>query len=323
MKRIAKSPFMWIGLVVLTAFALWPLATKNPTLREEIFLILMFITMALSLDIILGFTGYVNFGHIVFFGLGGYMGIYVMSKLHWGIFPAMLIGGISASLLAFLLGLVILRLRGAYFALATIGINEMMLAFVANFQPFGAGTGMVLNFRIYKMYGGPGKALWMAYTLLVAVTLIAFIAVFAIEKSKFGLGLMVIREDEDAAMVMGIPTPTFKNLAYTASAFLPGVLGVLYFFKNGNIEPGEAFNLEMSIEVLVMIMLGGFGTVSGPIIGAALYEEIRSYLIVNPLLQSMHLVIAGLLLLAIILFVPVGVVGWVRQRIPSVRRYLE
>jgi branched-chain amino acid transport system permease protein len=79
----------------------------------------------------------------------------------------------------------------------------------------------------------------------------------------------------------------------------------------------------MSIEVLVMIMLGGFGTVSGPIIGAALYEEIRSYLIVNPLLQSMHLVIAGLLLLAIILFVPVGVVGWIRQRIPLVRRYLE
>ncbi len=323
MKRITKSPFLWIGLVILAAFAAWPVAANDPTLREDLFLILMFITMALSLNVILGFTGYVNFGHIVFFGLGGYMGIYVMSKLHWGIFPAMLIGGISASLLAFLLGLVILRLRGAYFALATIGINEMMLAFVANFQPFGSGIGLSLDFNVYKAYGGPGKALWMSFILLAAITLIAFVATFAIEKSKFGLGLMVIREDEDAAMVMGIPTPMFKNLAYTVSAFLPGIIGVLYFFKNGNIEPAEAFNLEMSIEVLVMIMLGGFGTVSGPIIGAALYEEIRSSLIVNPLLQSMHLVIAGLLLLAIILFVPVGVVGWIRQRIPSVRRYLE
>ncbi len=323
MRRIILSPFLWIGIIILAAIATWPMATNNPTLREELFLILMFITMALSLNIILGYTGYVNFGHIVFFGLGGYLGIYVMSTLHWGLFPAMIVGGIGASVFAFLLGAAILRLRGAYFALATIGINETMLALAGNFQPFGGATGLTLNFRIYKLYGGAGKALWLAFALLAAVTIIAFIASFIIEKSKFGLGLMVIREDEDAAMVMGIPTPLFKNLAYTASAFLPGIIGVLYFFKNGNIEPGEAFNLEMSIEVLVMIMLGGFGTVSGPIIGAALYEEIRSSLIVNPLLQSMHLVIAGLLLLAIILFVPIGVVGWIRQRVPAVRRYLE
>ncbi len=323
MKRVFTSPFLWLGVAFFVVLAAWPMATNDPTLREDLFLILMFITMALSLNIILGFTGYVNFGHIVFFGLGGYMGIYVMSILHWGLFTAMLVGGISASVLAFILGAIILRLRGAYFALATIGINEMMLAFVSNFKPFGSGIGLSLDFGVYKAYGGAGKALWLSFILLAIAALLAFIITFVLKKSKFGLGLMVIREDEDAAMVMGIPTPTFKNLAYTLSAFLPGVVGVLYFFKNGNIEPGEAFNLEMSIEVLVMIMLGGFGTVSGPVIGAALYEEIRSWLIVNPLLQSMHLVVAGILLLAIILFVPIGVVGWIRQRLPLVRRYLE
>jgi len=281
------------------------------------FLILMLVTLASSLNILLGYTGYVNFGHIVFFGLGGYIGFYLMHRQGWSLWTAMIAGGLATAALALALGAIILRLRGAYFALATIGIHEAVRAFVANFEPFGGATGMSLNFAVYQAYGGAAQALWIAYGALLTVGVS-----FAVKHSKFGLGLMAIREDEDAALVLGVRGPWAKTMAYALSALFPGMVGVLFFFKNGNIEPGDAFRLHLSIETLVMVMLGGQGTGWGPILGAALYERLRGYLLTSPLFKSLHLTFAGVLLLLIILFVPAGVIGWLRARFPATRRVI-
>jgi branched-chain amino acid transport system permease protein len=124
-------------------------------------------------------------------------------------------------------------------------------------------------------------------------------------------------------MVMGVRAPTAKTLAYVVSAFFPGIIGTLFFFKNGNVEPGDAFRLQMSIEVLVMIMLGGNGTILGPVLGAAAYERLRGYLLTSPLFKSLHLAFAGLALLLIVLFIPAGLIGWLRRRFPFLRRWLE
>jgi branched-chain amino acid transport system permease protein len=134
---------------------------------------------------------------------------------------------------------------------------------------------------------------------------------------------MAIREDQDAAQVLGIDPVRAKVTAYTISAFFPALAGAIFFFKNGIIEPGPAFDLTRSIEALVMVMLGGYGTITGPIIGAVVYDRLRSYLITSPTFSNFHLFIAGALLLLIILFVTAGVVGWLRQRVPALRRYLE
>lgn len=166
-----------------------------------------------------------------------------------------------------LLGKAILRLRGGYFALATIGINEAVRAFINNFEPFGGPTGMTLNFSVYGDYGGPGEALWLSYYVLAVLTFIVLIVSYLVRTSKFGLGLLAIREDEDAAEVMGVNAPNAKTWAYVLSAIIPGMLGVLFFFKNGSIEPAPAFRLHFSIEMIVMVMLGGQGTVLGPILG--------------------------------------------------------
>jgi branched-chain amino acid transport system permease protein len=99
-------------------------------------------------------------------------------------------------------------------------------------------------------------------------------------------------------------------------------VGVLFFFKNGNIEPGDAFRLHLSIETIVMVMLGGQGTVWGPILGAALYERLRGYLLTSPLFKNLHLALAGAFLLLIILFIPAGLIGWLRARFPALRRML-
>jgi branched-chain amino acid transport system permease protein len=237
----------------------------------------------------------------------------------WFAIPA---GGLSAALLAYLLGKAILRLRGAYFALATIGVNEAMRAFINNFKPFGGPIGIEMHFSVYSNYGGAAKALWLVYYLLLSLAIVAILLSYAIKTSKFGLGLVAIREDEDAAEVMGVITPNTKTWAYVLSAILPGMVGVLFFFKNGSVEPLVAFRLHFSIEFLVMVMLGGFGTVTGPILGAAGYQRLRGFLLTNPVFKNIQLVVAGVLLLVIILFIPAGAVGWLRNRFPALRKVL-
>ncbi|HZD11865.1 MAG TPA: branched-chain amino acid ABC transporter permease [Candidatus Binatia bacterium] len=316
------NPGLWLTVLLVLALGIWPVITESAATREVIFTMLLSVVLASSLNIILGYTGYVSFGHVVFFGFGGYVGFYLMVTYGVSLWVALLAGGAAAGLLSFLLGSAILRLRGAYFALATIGINEAMRAFINNFEPFGGPIGLSLNFNVYNDYGGAANALWLVYYILVALAIIIVLISFGIKTSKFGLGLMAIREDEDAAEIMGVVTPRAKTWAYVLSAIIPGIVGVLFFFKNGNVEPPNAFRLTFSIEMIVMVMLGGQGTVLGPVLGALGYQRLRGFLLTNSLFKNIQLTVAGVLLLIIILFIPAGAVGWLRQRAPRLRRFL-
>jgi branched-chain amino acid transport system permease protein len=122
---------------------------------------------------------------------------------------------------------------------------------------------------------------------------------------------------------MGVITPRAKTWAYVLSALFPGIIGVLFFFKNGNIEPGDAFRLHFSIEWIVMIMLGGAGTVLGPVLGGGIYQWLRKTLLTSPIFKDYQLVVAGVLLLLIVLFVPTGLIGWLRTRSAKLRRVFE
>ena len=322
------QPGFWIVLIIVLLLGSWPIIRQDAAAREVGFTILLAVTMAVSLNIIMGYTGYVSFGHVVFYGLGGYVGMYLIDALNVSLPLAVLGGGAAAGLLAFFLGRAILRLRGAYFALVTIGVNEAMRTFIANFKPFGGPTGIELQFSVYKPYGGPAQALWLTYYAVVAISISAVIFSYYIKSSKFGLGLLSIREDEDAAEVLGIVTPNVKTMAFVFSAILPGMLGVLFFFKNGNVEPRDAFRLGFSIESLVMIMLGGQGTLLGPVLGALGYQRLRGTLLTSNVmlgtlaLKDFQLVISGLLMLLIILFIPAGLIGWLRQRFSALRKVL-
>jgi branched-chain amino acid transport system permease protein len=318
-----QKPGLWLPMIIVLVWGGVVLLIHQDTMRETAFVLLMSVGLASSLNILLGYTGYVSFGHIVFFGLGGYTGFYLLSEQGWPLFAAAIGGGLLSALIALLVGLAVLRLRGAYFALATIGINEAARAFVSNFGPYGGATGMFVNFSAYEKYGGPGPALWTTFTFLWITTLVVLLVSYLVKHSRFGLGLLAIREDEDAAMVMGVKAPQAKTITYVISAFFPGVIGTLYFFKNGNIEPGDAFQLHMSIEMLVMVMLGGMGTVMGPLVGAVGYQWLRGYLLTSPIFKDLHLAVAGAMLLVIILFVPAGIVGWVRNHVRRLQKVLE
>ncbi len=318
-----KRAFFWIVLAATAAFALLPGVSGNVGMRESLLLGAVYIVLASNLNLMIGYTGYVNFGNIAFFGLGGYIGMYLITVLKWSVWSASLSAGLAVSLLALLLGLGILRLRGAYFALATIGVNEAVKALVSNFAPFGGASGMYLSFSSFTPLGGPRHALWIIYFAIVVLMGASLLLSLAIKNSKFGLGLFAIREDEDAAIVLGVRAPWYKSAIFAISAFIPAMVGTLYFFKNGVILPDQAFDLTLSIEAIVMLMLGGQGTVFGAAFGAFVYEQFRGFLLVSPIFSQFQLVVAGVLLLTIVLFLPSGFMGWVYRKLPRLRKVLE
>jgi branched-chain amino acid transport system permease protein len=316
-------PFFWIIALAVAAFAVVPLIGDNVQLRESLLLAAVYITLASNLNIMLGYAGYINFGSIVFFGLGGYISVYLVSARAWPLAAAELAAGVAVSLLALIFGLGILRLRGAFFALATIGINQGVQAFVSNFEPWGGSAGLYLSTQIFEPLGGPMRALWVIYFLLVAVMGLSLYLSYAIKTSKFGLGLIAIGQNEDAAVVLGVPAPLYKALAYSLSAFLPALAGGLYFFKSAFIQPSDAFDLSLSTEAMVIVMLGGRGTVTGAAVGAYLYEELRGWLLTSETFSNFQLVVSGVLLLIIVLFVPGGLMGWMYGRWPRMKQVLE
>ncbi len=318
-----RRPFFWIIALVIVAFAIVPAVGNNVELRESLLLATVYITLASNLNLMLGYAGYINFGSIVFFGLGGYISVYLISAEGWPLAAAEFAAGAAVSLLALFFGLGILRLRGAFFALATIGINEGVEAFVSNFEPWGGSAGLYLSTTIFAPLGGPMRALWIIYFLLVAVMGASLYLSYAVKTSKFGLGLMAIGQNEDAAGVLGVPAPLYKAIAYSLSAFLPALAGGLYFFKGAFIQPPDAFDLSLSTEAMVIVMLGGRGTITGAAIGAYLYEELRGFLLTSQSFSNFQLVISGVLLLVIVLFVPGGLMGWIYGRWPRVKQVLE
>jgi branched-chain amino acid transport system permease protein len=321
--HLARRPFFWIIALLIAVFAIAPLIGGDVDLRESLILDALYITLASNLNIMLGYTGYINFGSIVFFGLGGYICLWLVRALALPLVLSLLGAGIGVSLLALVFGLGILRLRGHFFALATIGIIEGVQAFVQNFGPWGGSAGFYLSAGIFKPLGGPAQALWVIYFMMIAVMGLSLYVSYAIKNSKFGLGLLAIGQNEDAAAILGVPTPLYKALAYCASAFLPAVAGGLFFFKSAYIEPASAFDLTLSTEVIVVAMLGGQGTVTGVALGAYLYAELRSYLLTTATFSNFQLVISGGLLLLIVLFFPSGLMGWIYSRFPRTQKVLE
>jgi branched-chain amino acid transport system permease protein len=318
-----RRPFFWLIMATIAVFAIAPAVGNNVGLRESLILAALYITLASNLNMMLGYAGYINFGSIVFFGLGGYICVWLVNAYAWPLGASLLAAGVCVSILSLFFGLGILRLRGAFFALATIGVNEAVQAFVENFGPWGGSSGIYLSPMIFKPLGGPAEALWIIYFLMVAVMGLSLYLSYAVKTSKFGLGLLAIGQNEDAAAILGVPTPLYKALLYSASAFLPAMAGGLYFLKSAFIQPSDAFDLSLSTEVIVIAMLGGQGTITGVAIGAYFYEELRGFLLTSETFSHFQLVIAGLLLLLIVLFFPSGLMGFIYKHFPRTQKVLE
>jgi branched-chain amino acid transport system permease protein len=183
-------PFFWIIALVVGAFVVSPLIGNDVQLRESLALAAVYITLASNLNLMLGYAGYINFGSIVFFGLGGYICIWLVDSNHWPLAASLIATGIGVSALSLIFGFGILRLRGPFFALSTMGIVEGVQAFVENFKPWGGSSGIYISPEVFAPLGGPGPALWVIYFLLVAVMAASLYLSYGIKVSKFGLGCL-------------------------------------------------------------------------------------------------------------------------------------
>jgi len=259
----------------------------------------MLITLASNWNLISGFTGYIDFGHITFFGLGAYATGILMSKADWTFYPTLIVGAGIAVIFALLIGRATMHLKGSYFSIAMLGTFLAVREIVRVARPFtGGGPGLTLPPYL-------NRPLFYYITLFQAIVVIALI--WWIRRSEFGATLVAIREDETGAETRGINTTLHKIVAFSLAALSTGIVGGLWAYQNTFIDPDIVFLNSRTVEIAMMTMLGGLGTVAGPVIGAILIYWLRDALWANFL--QFHLIIEGILLIIIVLFVPEGIMG--------------
>lgn len=267
----------------------------------------MFATLTQAINLIAGFTGYFAFGNVVFFGLGAYSVAVIMVKANGSFLLSVLAAVLISVMAALLVGPPLLRLRGHYFAIATVGLNEMVKAVVANLTLTGAGMGLSLPlppwnpsdtarvfyyFLLASMFGSIGLAVWFKW-------------------SRLGYICRAIRDDELKAESMGLPTTAVKTAAWAVSAALTGLVGATYAYWYSYVEPPAVFDMLIAVKSFVIFLLGGAGTIFGPIIAAFFVECVSTVLWVH--LLDYHLGALGLGVLLIALYMPKGIAGFLRE----------
>ncbi len=276
-------------------------------------LIFMYIILAESWNIISGYTGYVSFGHVAFFGLGAYAAAILITKAAIPWYFASIIGGAVAVVLSLVIGFPCLRLKGPYFAIALLGLNEAVRLGVSSWESLtGGGYGLHLppEFNLIPIYYAMGG------TALIVVFLTYRLAI-----SKFGLSLIAIREDEVAAEAMGINTTKYKLMAFALSAFFPGVAGGIYAWYISYIDPDTVFAVLITVQMIIMTMFGGAGTVLGPVIGAASLTLISEMFWIR--FPFLHQALFGVLIVGVVILMPGGVMAMLKHSgiVPDKRGY--
>ena len=289
--------------VCVLALALYPFVGSGYGTRA-VLQVFMWIALAGSWNLVSGLTGYVSFGHVAFFGAGAYTAGILIASSGWSWPLAAIAGGVAAALLALGIGVPCLRLKGPYFAIAMLGLNEVLRALVSYFERLtGGGNGLSLptldaTVPVYYAMGLTAGAVTLGARLIIG--------------SRFGLRLMTIREDEVAAEAMGIPTFRHKLYAFLLSAIGPGIAGALTARDQGYIEPLSVFPLATTITMIVMTLFGGKGTVWGPVLGAAVLFSAQE--VVWARYPYVHPLLFGAIIVAVVLAMPRGVLGLLQAK---------
>ena len=286
-------------------------AIVSPFLIQFLINFFMLAILAESWNIIGGFTGYASFGNAGFFGVGAYTTGVLLTVARWPFALALPAGGAAAMAFAALVGLAVLRLRGQYFAIATLGVTETTREIVTNLSVTGGGGG--LNLPMVK------SPLPFFY-LMLSVLALAVLTSLWIARARFGYGLRAIREDEDAASALGIPAARYKTAAFALSGGLAGLAGGAYGYWITFLDPGEVFKVSWTIRMIIIAVFGGVGTVFGPLLGAAVLVSIFEGLSTH--LETLAELCNGLVVIAVVLFLPKGLVDALARRRFSPRQLL-
>jgi branched-chain amino acid transport system permease protein len=277
--------------------------------------VLQFVVLATAWNILGGYTGYVNFGSAAFFALGAYATVFLHKSYPLPIPLLIVIGGIVSGIVGLGMGYLTLRLRGAFFAIATLALAIVLQTLVVNWDYVGGSRGAYIIRPNEIALIGP----YIQYLFLVmlALAVLALTIARGIERSRLGYGFATIRDDELAAEASGVPTLRLKLIATTLSGALMGMAGAPFPYYIGYLQPSSAFGLEYAVNSIAMPMIGGTTSWVGPLIGAILLGSLQQLATVT-ISSAVNLLIVGLLLVAFVIIAPNGIVGlvqgWTRGR---------
>jgi branched-chain amino acid transport system permease protein len=284
----------WPILLLVVVLAAMPLFGSETMIQYGINALLL-ATLAQGWNIIGGYTGYPSFGNSAFYGLGTYGTAIAMAQFNLPFEVGLLCGAVLGFAAAFVFGLPILRLRGPYFAIATLGLAATMSAIFSNIELAGKNIGLILPlFRGDKMF----------YELSLGLLVVSTATVWWLSQSRFGAGLVAIRENEDAAQVMGINTTLYKVLALSIGALFTAIAGGIHAYWITFIDPQSAFDPSLNVKMVIMCVFGGPGTVLGPVVGSFLLSGISEVLASS--VSTVASLFYGLVIVLAVVFMPKG-----------------
>jgi len=316
---MTSQPPLTLGLALVVLCAL-PFTTSNAYYLDIVVQVYMWAAAAVAWNLLGGYAGQFSLGHSAFFGIGAYTSSLLL--LTAGLTPwiGMLAGGVLAALFALVIGYLAIRLRGPFFTLATIALAEVLQILAVYFRDLTGGSqGLSLPFAAsVANFTFDGKR---AYALAgLGFLLFALLVSWLIERSRLGYYLVAIREEEEAARAVGVPVLGIKLIATAASAFLTAMVGTFYAQYVLWIEPAHTFSLDVSVQLALIAIIGGLGTLLGPVIGAALIIPLNMFLRawLGASYAGLYLVVYGLVLVLVVLYARQGLVvearGWLTRR---------
>lgn len=293
--------------VLALAFAFVPLV-GNGYIRSLFYVAALYVGLAYGWNLISGYAGYLSFGQITFFGIGAYTVAIGVDRFHLPWIGLAVLGGLISGLVAIPLGYLMLRLRGPFFALGMLGLAQSMRIAAESVGFTGGSAGIYLP---------PGSNTLAVYYWTLAVTLAAIGLTFSIDRSAFGLRLRALREDERASSTLGVDVTSSKVQAFVLSAIIPGLLGGGYAWYLTYIDPGSVFSTEIELQTVAMTILGGIGTMWGPLVGGILMSQVSESL--STRFPKGHLMIFGALIVALLIALPRGIVPAIAGRLKRAR----
>jgi branched-chain amino acid transport system permease protein len=308
------------AVVFFALAALAPLLVRDAFLLDGLILILLWGASAAAWNVAGGYAGQISLGHSAFFGLGAYSTALLGTR--WGLSPwiALVVGAALATGVGIVIGFLSNRLRGPYFVLATIAFSQVLLIVASRWRGLTSGSeGIPVPFRPgFWTLGIVDKRIWV-YLVVVLAVLIYLVELY-LERSRRGYQLAAVREDEDAALSLGVPARRLKVAAIAASAALTAVCGTLWAQYVGFVDPFYVFSLDLSVRFALAAILGGIGTALGPFLGAVLITTLETYLRarfggIGASLVGIYLIIYGVALIVMVRFAPQGLVPWLGERL--------
>ena len=298
-----------VGALVIAAGIGFALLRVNPYLYFAGYVVLQYVVIATAWNILGGYAGYVNFGTSAFFAMGAYTAVFLILTTKAPLPVLILAGGFVAALLGLGIGYLTLRLRGTFFSIATLALSVVLQTLIMNWELVGGSRGL----SVLRPSGPPfGNYVVFLFTVMVALAVIAVLAARFIERSRVGRGLAALRDNEEAAECMGVPTLRLKLFATTVSGFLLGVAGAPFPYYVTFVEPNSAFALDYAVNALAMPMIGGTTSWVGPVIGAVLLATAQQLATVT-ISSELNLLIVGVVLVLFVVVAPEGLIGLARR----------